>query len=125
MQDESSKTSTTSNRTNRSNKSDPTTGSNAKRKSDTLMKVKNNKERNKTKVRAICKPSKIAGEDIGNNITQNKKVDKYIKVKEELIETAVQAQQEATTGEDKESIIIDLLENSSKSGTVKAVSGAT
>ena len=121
MQDKGSKTSTTTNRSNRSNKSDATTGSNAKRKSDTLAKVKNNKEKKKTKVMAIRKPSKKSGNDIGDDTTQNKKADKDIKVKEELIEIAVQTQQEVITGEDMEIKIIDLLENSSDPSIVKAV----
>ena len=89
------------------------------------MKAKNNKVTKTIKVRPTCKPSKKEGKGIEYDITQNKKVDKEIKVKEELIDIAVQTQQDATTGDDKESLIIDLLGNSSKPGTVKVVSGAT
>ena len=89
------------------------------------MKAKNNIETEQIKFKQTCETSNKGGKEIVDDTLQNKKMDRKIKIKEELIETAVQTQQDATTGDDKESLIIDLLGNSSKPGTVKVVSGAT
>ena len=77
MNNESTKTSTTSIKTNRTNESDTTIGSNTKRKRKELFKVKNNRDKKQVRVRFRVNrtPSKEAGNDI--------------KIKHELIETAV------------------------------------
>ena len=119
--DESSKSSTTNNRTNRSNKSDTTIGSNTKRKSDALFKAKNNRDKKMVRFGVKNTPSKKAS----NDATPSKNADNDVKIKQELIESEDKTQQSEIIGNDKESITIDLLENSSKPGTVNAVPGTT